>query len=221
MIPPIEGASLSVVAIPAGLPPGVIGTGGGHRGSPSSSTKIHKECTHDAQSPVCRVHVDPGSPCRPRSCSRRGLPASAPGRAAGPGRRRGRRRDRRAALRAHPASHQPPQRHEAQDRGHHRRRGRARHPQASHRLVLPVPAPPAPAGGQGPVRRDLLRLDRGGLHPQGRRPRQGPGQRVGDLQVHGLADLQGHRRGRARVPVPPPGPHLVPLPVRRAPRTWT
>ena len=25
----------------------------------------------------------------------------------------------------------------------------------------------------------------------------------------------GHRRGRARVPVPPPGPHLVPLPVRR------
>ena len=64
------------------------------------------------------------------------------------------------------------------------------------------------------MRRDLLRLDRGGLHPQGRRPRQGPGQRVGDLQVHGLADLQGHRRGRARVPVPPPGPHLVPLPVR-------
>ena len=63
---------------------------------------------------------------------------------------RGRRRDRRAALRAHPASHQPPQRHEAQDRGHHRRRGRARHPQASHRVVLPVPAPPAQAGGQGP-----------------------------------------------------------------------
>ena len=31
----------------------------------------------------------------------------------------------------------------------------------------------------------------------------------------------GHRRGRARVPVPPPGSHLVPLPVRRAPRTWT
>ena len=25
----------------------------------------------------------------------------------------------------------------------------------------------------------------------------------------------GHRRGRARVPVPPPGPHLVPPPVRR------
>ena len=71
------------------------------------------------------------------------------------------------------------------------------------------------------MRRDLLRLDRGGLHPQGRRPRQGPGQRVRDLQVHGLADLQGHRRGRARVPVPPPGPHLVPLPVRQAPPTWT
>ena len=68
----------------------------------------------------------------------------------GPGRRRGRRRDRRGALRAHAAAHQPPQRHEAQDRGHHRRGGRARHPQASHRLVLPLPAPPAQAGGQGP-----------------------------------------------------------------------
>ena len=52
------------------------------------------------------------------------------------------------------------------------------------------------------------------------RPRAGPGQRVGDLQVHGLADLQGDRRGRARVPVPPPGSHLVPPPVRRAPPTW-
>ena len=97
----------------------------------------------------------------------------------------------------------------------------AGHPQASDRLVLPVPAPPAQAGGQGPVRRDLLRVDRGGLHAQGGRPGAGPGQRVRDLQVHGLADLQGDRRGRARVPVPPPGPHLVPLPVRRAPRTWT
>ena len=71
------------------------------------------------------------------------------------------------------------------------------------------------------MRRDLLRVDRGGLHAQGGRPGAGPGQRVRDLQVHGLADLQGHRRGRARVPVPPPGPHLVPLPVRRAPPTWT
>ena len=70
------------------------------------------------------------------------------------------------------------------------------------------------------MRRDLPGVDRGGLHPQGRRPRQGPGQRVGDLQVHGLADLQGDRRGRARVPVPPPGSHLVPPPVRRAPPTW-
>ena len=51
---------------------------------------------------------------------------------------------------AHPASHQPPQRHEAQDRGHHRRRGRAGDPQASHGVVLPLPAPPAPAGGAGP-----------------------------------------------------------------------
>ena len=51
---------------------------------------------------------------------------------------------------AHPASHQPPQRHEAQDRGHHRRRGRAGHPQAAHRILLPLPAPPPPAGRQGP-----------------------------------------------------------------------
>ena len=91
----------------------------------------------------------------------------------------------------------------------------AGHPQASHRLVLPVPAPPPPQGGQGPVRRDLLRLDRGGLHPQGRRPRQGPGQRVRDQPLHGLADLQGHRRGRQGVPRPVAGSHLVPLPVRR------
>ena len=167
---PAGGASLSVVAIPAG--PRRRGgpsarEGGGHRGSPSSSTKIHKECTHDAQSPVCRVHADPGSPCRPRSRSRRRLPPPAPGRVAGPGRRRGRRRDRRGALRAHAGAHQQAQRQAPQDGGHHRRRGRARHPQASDRIVLPVPAPPAQAGGQGPVRRDLPGVDRGGLHPQG------------------------------------------------------
>lgn len=46
------------------------------------------------------------------------------------------------------------------------------------------------------------------------RPRQGPGQRVRHQPLHGLKDLQGHRRGRARVPVPPPGPHLVPLRLR-------
>ena len=69
------------------------------------------------------------------------------------------------------------------------------------------------------MRRDLLRVDRGGLHPQGGRPRQGPGQRVGHQPLHGLADLQGDRRGRARVPVPPPGSHLVPPPVRQAPPT--
>ena len=54
---------------------------------------------------------------------------------------RGRRRDRRAALRAHAAAHQQAQRHEAQDGGHHRRGGRARDPQASHGVVLPLPAP--------------------------------------------------------------------------------
>ena len=71
------------------------------------------------------------------------------------------------------------------------------------------------------MRGDLLRVDRGRVHAQGRRPGQGPGQRVRDQPLHGLKDLQGHRRGRARVPVPPPGPHLVPPPVRRAPPTWT
>ena len=38
------------------------------------------------------------------------------------------------------------------------------------------------------MRRDLPGVDRGGLHPQGRRPRQGPGQRVGHQPLHGLAD---------------------------------
>ena len=41
------GASLSVVAIPAGLPPGVVGTGGGHRGSPvpqPDSQGVHPRC---------------------------------------------------------------------------------------------------------------------------------------------------------------------------------
>ena len=42
-----QGASLSVVAIPAGLPPGVVGTGGGHRGSPvpqPDSQGVHPRC---------------------------------------------------------------------------------------------------------------------------------------------------------------------------------
>ena len=34
---------------------------------------------------------------------------------------------------------------------------------------------------------------------------------VGDLQVRGVADLRRPRRGRRRVPHPPPGPHRVPL----------
>ena len=38
------------------------------------------------------------------------------------------------------------------------------------------------------MRGDLLRLDRGRVHPQGRRPRQGPGQRVGHQPLHGLKD---------------------------------
>ena len=42
-----QGAYLSVVAIPAGLPPGVVGTGGGHRGSPvpqPDSQGVHPRC---------------------------------------------------------------------------------------------------------------------------------------------------------------------------------
>ena len=51
---------------------------------------------------------------------------------------------------ARPGAHQQAQRHEAQDGGHHRRGGGARDPQASHGVVLPLPAPPPPAGRQGP-----------------------------------------------------------------------
>ena len=38
------------------------------------------------------------------------------------------------------------------------------------------------------MRRDLLRVDRGGLHAQGGRPGAGPGQRVGHQPLHGLKD---------------------------------
>ena len=60
------------------------------------------------------------------------------------------------------------------------------------------------------MRRDLLRVDRGRVHAQGRRPRQGPGQRVGHQPLHGLKDLQGHRRGGQGVPRPVAGSHLFP-----------
>ena len=51
---------------------------------------------------------------------------------------------------AHAGAHQQAQRQAPQDGGHHRRGGRAGDPQAAHGVVLPVPAPPAQAGGQGP-----------------------------------------------------------------------
>ena len=63
---------------------------------------------------------------------------------------------------------------------------------------------------------------RGGLHAQGLATRYkalGNESGISRSTVSRIRD--GHRRGRQGVPVPPPGPHLVPLPVRRAPRTWT
>ena len=213
------GASLSVVAIPAGPsasrgPP--AREGGGHRGSPVPRPRFTRSApampatNQWAVSTLIReVLADPDLA---HDDVFRRLP---PGRAAGPGRRRGRRRDRRAALRAHPAAHQPPQRHEAQDGGHHRRAGRTGHPQASHRVVLPLPAPPAQARGQGP---DARRAAPRGV--------EGVSTRKVDDLVKALGNesgisrstvsriRDGHRRGRARVPRPPPGPHLVPLLVR-------
>ena len=76
-----------------------------------------------------------------------------------------------------PHRHQPPQRHEAQDRGHHRRRGRARHPQASDRILLPVPAPPAARRVDKALYAVIVPAwIEGVLHAQGQRPGQGPGQ---------------------------------------------
>ena len=70
---PAMGASLSVVAIPAGprrrgarRP----GRAAGIVGAPVLRPRFTKEYSHDAQSPVCRVHADPGSPGRPGSGSR-------------------------------------------------------------------------------------------------------------------------------------------------------
>ena len=104
---------------------------------------------------------------------------------------------------AHPGAHQQAQRHEAQEARHHRRGGGVGHPQAAHRIVLPLPAPPPPPGGQGPARGGLLRPESRGCPPA----------RPGDL-VKALGNesgisrsavsriRDGHRRGRARVPHP-------------------
>ena len=139
-----------------------------------------------------------------------------PGRAAGPGRRRGRRRDRRAALRRAPRS--APTAATA--------RGPRRWPPPPGRSK---PAIPKLRTGSffpsllHPRRRvDKARM-RGGLLRAGSRacPRAGPGDLVRALgnesgisrsTVSRIRD--GHRRGRARVPRPVAGPHLVPLLVR-------
>ena len=104
---------------------------------------------------------------------------------------------------AHSGAHQQAQRHEAQEARHHRRGGGVGHPQAAHRILLPLPAPPPPPGGQGPARGGLLRPESRGCPPA----------RPGDL-VKALGNesgisrsavsriRDGHRRGRARVPHP-------------------
>ena len=89
------------------------------------------------------------------------LASSASGRAAGPCGRRGHRGDRRRPLRAHPGPAHTAQRETSQEAGHHGRGGGPGHPQAAAGIVLPVPAVTAQTGRQGPVRRDLLSLDRG------------------------------------------------------------
>ena len=69
---------------------------------------------------------------------------------------------------AHPAAHQPPQRHEAQDRGHHRRRGGSR-PSPSFAPARSSPPCSTPAGGSTRPRCAVIcsARSRGGLHPQG------------------------------------------------------
>ena len=116
---------------------------------------------------------------------------------------------------AHPGAHQQAQRHEAQEARHHRRGGGVGHPQAAHRILLPLPAPPPPPGRQGPVCGGLLGVDRGRVDPQGRSARYkalGNESGISRSAVSRIRD--GHRRGCQGVLVPPPGPRLVPLPVR-------
>ena len=61
------GESLSVVAVPAAFPGRRfwLRAGGGHRGDPDSRPRFTRRLSHDAQSPVCRVHADSGGSCRP------------------------------------------------------------------------------------------------------------------------------------------------------------
>ena len=71
------------------------------------------------------------------------------------------------------------------------------------------------------MRRDLLRVDRGGLHPQGRRPGAGPGQRVGHQPLHGLADPRRASTSGSRSSCPAAWTAPGSPPVRRAPPTST
>ena len=86
--------------------------------------------------------------------------------------------DRRRPLRAHrraaPPTATAPASAAALDQG---RRRRAAHPQAARGLVLPVAAGAAPAHRPGAVGGGDGGLRARGLHPQGRRPGQGPGHR--------------------------------------------
>ena len=211
------------MAIPAGLPPGVVGTGGGHRGSPVPRPRFTRSAptmpSHQwAVSTLIReVLADPDLARRASSgvCSR-------PGRT-GLVEVRGRRRDRRGAPRRA------------------RRSAPTGATASASRRWPPPPArwkPAIPKLRTGSFFPSLLhprrRVDKAQMRGDLLRPesRGSPPARPGDL-VRALGNesgisrstvsriRDGHRRGRARVPVPPPGPHLVPLPVRRAPPTWT
>ena len=84
-------------------------------------------------------------------------------------------------------------------------------------VLAGVLAPAPPAGRAGPGGGGLPGLRGGGVHPAGRRPGQGHGDR-GDLQVRGVPPGRRARHQGGRVPGAPLGRRPLPLPVDRRPR---